>query len=65
MKKLFNKEVLVRGVGIGIIAGVVMTIVAGCVAHADTIISTLINNTTNGAASTPVLNISGSWFTGG
>ena len=57
--KFSRKDVL--GVAIGIAA---LVAVAG-IAQADTIISTLINNTTNGTASTPVFSLSGTWFTGG
>ena len=51
---------------IGLVAGLVTTVfVSGGVARADTIISALINNTTSGTLSTPVLSLSGSGFTGG
>ncbi len=66
MKKLLTKEVLTRGIMIGLVAGLVTTVfVSGGVARADTIISALINNTTSGTLSTPALSLSGSWFTGG
>lgn len=65
MKKFLNTEVVSHGVGTGIIAAIVFTLIVGAVAHADTIISTLISNTTNSALATPVFDLSGSWITGG
>ena len=65
MKKLFTKEVLARGVAVGIVGGFVMIVIAACAVHADTTISTLINNTTDSALSTPVLSLTGNWITGG
>lgn len=40
-------------------------ILTACVAKADTLISTVISSTTNGALSLPALFLSGSWVTGG
>ncbi len=61
MQTPFPKKVIVRGV---ITAMLVLTLTT-CVAQADTIISTVISSTTNGALSIPALFLSGSWVTDG
>lgn len=61
MQTPFPKKVIVRGV----ITAMLVFILTTCVAQADTIISTVISSTTNGALSIPALFLSGSWVTDG
>lgn len=61
MQHTLPKNILVRGAIVATAALILTT----CVAQADTLISTVIASTTNGALSIPALFLSGSWITGG